>query len=253
MPMTPISKNFFVSALVLLIHNAQAATPANELTVFAAAQTASASSTPSSVPPRSMTASSSPAASTTKSTAAPAPALANSIATVGELIKIDNAQALEKARADAQKTGMLDGNGSVNAARALGTGLSQSKEASSTPIPPEWVIKSIYGQNGSLKAEITLVRSASHSNFLESAVGTVIDGCQITGITNNSVYFQPLVQHKKGKKTLCPTQKNWTGRELAEELRTKQSQQNPASQPLSPTMPTMPMGMIVPAIQPTQR
>lgn len=162
----------------------------------------------------------------------------NSVITVDELLKIDNAQALEKARSDAIKSGLMQ------APRPAG----QKVEL---PLP-RWSVKSIFGMGGSMAADMVVDGSTAYS----ATPGNSVAMCRIESIQSGCVGLAPI--NPKVRKGACPAKVCWTGDELTAELRPSQTASVPpvstklAPSPLpSPPIP-LPAGSDAPISMPFQ-
>lgn len=126
----------------------------------------------------------------------------SSVLTVDELLKIDNDQALEKARSEAIKAGFLQPAKKSNA-----------KGDSVIVIPaPVWKLKSIFGTFDRLKADVS-VDGVTTTNI---RIGSKVASCDVVVIDNFCIQLAP--ETKKTKKDACPARVCWTGIELAAEL-----------------------------------
>lgn len=127
----------------------------------------------------------------------------NSVITVDELLKIDNAQALEKARSDAIAGGLMQ------SPRLVG----QKVEV---PLP-HWTVRSVFGLAGSMAADLTVNGSTAYS----VTPGNSVAMCKVMSIQKSCVGLAPL--DVKVRKVSCPSKVCWTGNELTSELRPSQA------------------------------
>lgn len=138
----------------------------------------------------------------------------SSVVTVGELLKIDNAQALQRAQDEASKTGVLGGK--AGAAKA------------EVPLPV-WSVRSVYGfgpeKHVDLRIDSQLIQRAS--------VGQDVAMCHIDEIQDACVKLS--AKTKKTRAGSCPARVCWTGNEIAAEWRASQSQGAANSFRLTPT------------------
>ena len=148
--------------------------------------------------------------------AAPAVAqdIQNSVLTVGQMLKIDNAQALEKSQEEAVKAGVIQSAKSGGAAKV--------------EIPlPVWTVRTIFGSEGrkftDLQADASLMRGM--------AAGDNAAMCKIEAIVNECVMLAPL--NKKVRKGSCPSKVCWTGVEISAEM-------NPSQTPTASSFKMMP-------------
>lgn len=162
----------------------------------------------------------------------------NSVITVDELLKIDNAQALEKARSDAIKSGLMQ------APRLAGQKIE-------LPLP-RWSVRSIFGLGERTAADVVVDGSTAYSVTPGSAVAM----CRVESIQNSCVGLAPI--NIKVRKGSCPVKVCWTGDELTAELRPSQTASVPppsnrlAASPLpAPPIP-LPAGSDSPTSTPFQ-
>lgn len=186
------------------------------------------------------------------SVAAPATAspagkdIATATVTVKELIKIDNEQALRKAREEAGRTGLFTG------------GADESKSAPrpqsvAKPPPTRFEVYSIYGAANEVKATLSI------NDILVDGVaaGSKVGQCTVSLIdaAAGCVSLQPAAvavpkSDKKGSKTTqkaktvdakgCPARVCWTGEQMAERIRPSQavsSQSGALSQTMAAPVP----------------
>lgn len=160
----------------------------------------------------------------------------NSVITVDELLKIDNAQALEKARSDAIASGLMQ---------------PQRLAGRKVELPlPQWTVRSVFGLAGSMAADLNVDGSIAYS----VTPGNSVAMCRVTSIQNSCVGLAPL--NVKVRKGSCPSKVCWTGNELTAELRPSQAVNVPpastrlASSPLpAPPIP-LPAGSDTPISMP---
>lgn len=140
----------------------------------------------------------------------------SSVVTVERMLAIDALQAEKKYTEEAMKAGLIEEKKIVVV-------------AGPKPIP-KWAVRSIFGAQSNLLADISVDGVVHHS----VAPGASIGSCKIKSIQESCVSIQP-PKNKKGKtlKGVCPEQVCWTGEELTAEMRASQS----ASPSLSVTPP----------------
>lgn len=150
----------------------------------------------------------------------------NSVVTVSEMLKIDNAQALEKARSDAMQAGLLQ---------------PAKRHGARVEVPlPRWSVNAIFGHSGRMSADIVMDGSTAYS----ATVGSTIGSCQVLAIQNKCVSLAPV--GKKVRAGVCPKQVCWTGDEMTATLRPDQTVaasspgDNKGAQPVVP-MPPIPI------------
>lgn len=150
----------------------------------------------------------------------------DSVITVEELLKIDNAQALKKTTEDAIKAGVLE------PPKAVGT----TKEE--VPLP-RWTVLSISGLGNALTADLKMDDTVASG----VTAGTKVGVCEIVRVENTCVTLKGA--GKKVRKGECPASVCWTGEELALELAPPQQQPAAPSQqagkPLPAPLPAAPM------------
>lgn len=151
----------------------------------------------------------------------------NSVLTLEELLKIDNAQALAKSREEAQKLGMFEVKG-------------KSEIKTEAPLPV-WKVRSVFGRNGQMNADIAVDGVANNG----VAVGAVIGSCTVKAIESACVALLPL--NKKARKGMCPQKICWTGDELSAELQPQSaSSMGGGSRPMPSPLP--PAGFPLPVV-----
>lgn len=145
-----------------------------------------------------------------------------SVVTVNELLKIDNAQAIQKAQEEAMKTGLLQGP----------KGATQKLEA---PLPV-WSVRSIYGLGVAKYAELRV----DSTSLQPAQAGQDVAMCHIEAIKNECVALSP--KSKKTRKGSCPEKVCWTGSEIAMESRPDLSKTATTGFRIAPTpLPTAAM------------
>lgn len=159
----------------------------------------------------------------------------NSVVTVDELLRIDNAQALEKARAEAVKSGLTkDKDKKV-------TG-----EKVEAPLP-RWTVRAIFGAGANVAADLVVDASPAYSII----AGSTVAMCKVQAIANSCVNLVPA--NAKVRKGSCPAKICWTGNELSAELRPAQTQVSDGSKilPVPLPMPPIPIpsSSAVPSLQ----
>ncbi len=143
-----------------------------------------------------------------------------SVITVGEMLKIDNAQALQRAQEEAVKSGLLQGK--------------QGSDKVEVPLPV-WTVRSIYGVPNNNAADLQM-----DSNITVGAqVGQTVEMCEIEAIKSPCVELRP--KTKKVRKGSCPAQVCWTGNEISAELSQQQSKPTDALRLLPSPLPTPPI------------
>ena len=147
--------------------------------------------------------------------------IANSVVTVEELLRIDNAQALEKARADAMKTGLL-----TPPKPPAGT-----KPSLATP---KWTVRAIFGQGSDLAADVVV----DSTSFQSAKAGATLGVCRIKSIEAKCVKLANL--NTKTPAGSCPATVCWTGAELALELQPPQTQTTAAGRVMPGPLPGTP-------------
>lgn len=149
----------------------------------------------------------------------------NSVVTVSEMLKIDNAQALEKARTDAIQAGLLQ---------------PAMRPGAKVAVPlPRWSVNAIFGQSARMSADIVMDGSTAYS----ASVGSTIGACRVVAIQDKCVSLVPV--GKKVRPGVCPKQVCWTGDELTAALQpaqtvTPSTGDNKAAPPAVP-MPPIPI------------
>lgn len=148
----------------------------------------------------------------------------NSVVTVEEMLRIDNAQALDKARIEAIRTGI---------AQAPKVAVRKAE----APLP-QWSVKAIYGIGGNLKADVTVDGVTTHG----VAGGAKVAMCQVQTIENACVKLG--AASSKTRPGSCPVKVCWTGEEMAAELRPSQSVTTPmaaANRLMASPLPQQPL------------
>lgn len=135
------------------------------------------------------------------------PAFSDSVVTVQELLKIDNAQALEKSTNDAIKAGLIQPKAP------------KKGEAIKEEVPlPKWTVLSVYGQEGNLVTDLQVDSAASYG----ARPGTSVAMCMVVAIEDKCVTLKP--NKPSVRKGSC-SKVCWTGNELADQLRPGQTAQ----------------------------
>jgi len=151
----------------------------------------------------------------------------NSVVSVGQMMKIDNAQAVARAQDEAAKSGILTDHRS-------------GAKKEDVPLPV-WSVRSVYGMANMKFADLR-VDSTSHSHI---AVGKDVAMCHVDDIQNECVKLSP--KTKKVRKGACPAVVCWNGSEIAAELQAKQSKSPDSSFRLTPVPPQpMPLPQVNP-------
>lgn len=127
----------------------------------------------------------------------------NSVVTVDELLKIDNAQALQKARDEAIKAGLVQPAAS-------------SSRKPEIPLP-RWSVRSIFGYSGRLHADLVVDGIAAYS----ITPGATVAMCRVESIVDACVSMKAV--DSKTRKGSCPVKVCWTGDEIAAEARPAQT------------------------------
>jgi hypothetical protein len=154
--------------------------------------------------------------------------LQNSVMTVEELLRIDNAHALEKARLDAIKSGLVQAPKQVQ----------QPGQRHASVASSQWSVRSIFGAGDRMQADIVV--DDVHNNSV--GVGNTVAMCRIDAIEDACIRLVPASQ--KTPKGVCPAKVCWTGSELAAELRPPQT----SAAPPSMSNKVMPSPLPAPAI-----
>lgn len=144
----------------------------------------------------------------------------NAVVTVGQMMKIDNAQALARAQEEAVKSGIL-------------TGPRGGAKKEEVPLPV-WSVRAVYGIANTKFADLR-VDSVAHSRI---AVGHEAAMCRVDDIQNECVKLAP--KTKNVRKGSCPPFVCWNGDEIAAEFQAKQSKAADTSYRLSP-VPSRPI------------
>lgn len=169
------------------------------------------------------------------------PSFADSVVTVQELLRIDNAQAREKSTEEAIKAGLIQPKA------AKGEKATVIKEEA--PLP-KWTVLSVYGRESNLVTDLQVDNAASSG----AKPGTTVAMCMVVAIEDKCVTLRPAKPSvRKGScETVC-----WTGNELADQLRPTQSAQGAfgvaqaAPRPGSPLpSPLPPVAMPLPVAKP---
>lgn len=129
-----------------------------------------------------------------------------SVVTVQELLKLDNAQALEKSTSEAIKAGLI---------QPKATKTESVKEG---PPMPKWTVLSVYGQESNLVTDLLVDTAVSYG----ARPGTTVAMCMVVAIEDKCVTLKPTKPSvRKGScEKVC-----WTGQELADQLRPTQNVQ----------------------------
>ena len=149
----------------------------------------------------------------------------NSVVTVDELLRIDNAQALEKARAEAVKSGLTkekDKDKKVTGGKV------------ETPLP-HWTVRAIFGAGANVAADLVVDGSPAYSII----PGSIVAMCKVKAIANACVNLIPT--NSKLRKGSCPEKICWTGNELSAELRPEQTKVSDGSKILPVPLPMPPI------------
>lgn len=125
----------------------------------------------------------------------------SSVATVKELIALDNAAALKKAQEDAIKNGFLP----APAKQAV------SKGPIIEQMPPQFKVRSIYGLGTDIKADMTV----DGVQAVRLRQGSVVAGCTVLEIAGYCVKLAPA--SKKTAPRMCAPKTCWTGDEMRAE------------------------------------
>lgn len=152
----------------------------------------------------------------------------SSTVVVKELVTLDNAQALAKARDEAVKSGLAEAPKS--AGPAIGV--------QAAPPPPPWKTLSIFGAEGALKADMQI----GNESFLHVGVGSIVKSCRIKAIAAACVQTEN--PNPKKSKAKCPKTVCWTGEEIAAELRPQQQTASLASSPANTPRAPLPSAPI---------
>jgi hypothetical protein len=125
----------------------------------------------------------------------------SSVATVKELIALDNAAALKKAQEDAVKNGLVPAP----------TKQAISKAQIIEQAPPQFTVRSIYGLGTDIKADMTV----DGVQAVRLRQGSVVAGCTVVEIAGYCVRLSPA--SKKTAARMCAAKTCWTGNELKAE------------------------------------
>lgn len=127
--------------------------------------------------------------------AAGAQGIKTTVLTVQELLKIDDAQAIAKAQAELDKTGLFRA--------AESKAIEKPKRLQTTPRMRYATVDSIYGLGADLKADISM------DGVLKTGVkvGDSDGVCQVSKIDAFGVQFSPV----KNGSSICPKATIWTG------------------------------------------
>lgn len=125
----------------------------------------------------------------------------SSVATVKELIALDNAAALKKAQEDAVKNGLVPAPTKQAASKVQIIELS----------PPQFKVRSIYGLGTDIKADMTV----DGVQAVRLRQGSVVAGCTVVEIAGYCVRLSPA--SKKTAARMCAAKTCWTGDELKAE------------------------------------
>jgi hypothetical protein len=125
----------------------------------------------------------------------------SSVATVKELIALDNAAALKKAQEDAVKNGLIPAPTKQPASKAQIIEL----------VPPQFKVRSIYGLGADIKADMTV----DGVQAVRLRQGSVVAGCTVVEIAGYCVRLSPA--SKKTAARMCAAKTCWTGDELKAE------------------------------------
>lgn len=101
----------------------------------------------------------------------------DSVTTVDTLVKIDNAAALAKAKADALSSGLLKPEAKV--------GASQAK-----PVEPKMTMRVV--SIAALKSEYTLKLNVNGQNFDNLHIGSAVNGCVVSEVRDRCVVLKPM-------------------------------------------------------------
>lgn len=159
----------------------------------------------------------------------------SSVATVKELLALDNAAALKKAQEDAVKNGLLPAPARSQAV----------KGAAPEQPAPQFKVRSIYGVGADIKADLAVDGVAA----VRLRQGSVITGCTVVEIAGSCVKFSPAT--KKTPARMCPAKACWTGDELKAESQLVISGSAAATRAgNSPGLPGQPMPAPLPQVAP---
>lgn len=159
----------------------------------------------------------------------------NSVITVDELLRIDNAQALEKARGDAIKSGLFKERKQPG----------EQRVSAKLDVPlPHWAVKAIFGNAGKVAADLVVDGSQAYS----ITTGSTVAMCTVKAIEAACVMLVPA--NAKVRHGSCPTKICWTGNELSAELRPPQLTAAESSKILPPSLPLPPMPIQSSSAQP---
>jgi hypothetical protein len=143
-----------------------------------------------------------------------------SVITVSEMLKIDNAQALQRAQEEAVKSGILQGK--------------QGSAKVEVPLPV-WTVRSIYGVPNNNVADLQMDANVT----VAAKVGQTVEMCEIEAINSPCVELKP--KSKKTRKGSCPAQVCWTGNEISAELSQQQTKPTDGIRLLPSPLPTPPL------------
>lgn len=153
-----------------------------------------------------------------------------SAVTVNELLRMDNTRAAEKARDEFAKSGLVV-TGSETQAPA---GAARAKVATVTP--PQWSLRSVYGQADQLRVDVSV--DGVVSNGLP--IGGLVAGCRLKGVEGACMALVESKGKAPKSSARCPAKTCWSGVELAEELRPRQSAATPGGAGQARTSPLPP-------------
>lgn len=142
-----------------------------------------------------------------------------SAVTVNELLHMDNTRAAEKARDEFAKSGLM-----VTGSKTQ-TPVGVARATVATVAPPQWRLRSVYGQTGQLRVDVSV--DGMVSNGLP--IGGLAAGCRVKLIEGACMALVDAKGKNPRASASCPAKTCWSGVELAEELRPRQTAATPGA------------------------